>query len=145
MGKVALIEASKLAEIKKFIFFSVLGAGTNAEIPLLDLKLQTEQLLKKSGIDFTVFQCSGFFQGLISQYALPVLESETIWLPGDSAAVAYLDTQDAAKAVVQTLNSLEYDNKTVSLIGEKFWTPAEIVQLCERLSGKTAKFLIYQL
>ena len=47
MGKVALIEASKLAEIKKFIFFSVLGAGTNAEIPLLDLKLQTEQLLRK--------------------------------------------------------------------------------------------------
>ena len=32
-----------------------------------------------------------------------------------------------------------YDKKTVSLIGEKFWTPKEIIQLCERLSGKTAK------
>ena len=26
----------------------------------------------------------------------------------------------------------------MSLIGEKFWTPKEIIQLCERLSGKTA-------
>jgi hypothetical protein len=67
------------------------------------------------------------------------LESETIWLPGDSAPVAYLDTQDAAKIVVQTLNNSDYDNKKVSLIGEKFWTPKEIIQLCERLSGKTAK------
>ena len=38
-----------------------------------------------------------------------------------------------------TLNSSSYDNQKVSLIGEKFWTPKEIIQLCERLSGKTAK------
>jgi uncharacterized protein YbjT (DUF2867 family) len=137
-GKLALIEASKLVGIKKFLYFSVLNASKNSAIPLMDLKLRMEKELEKSGINYTVFQCSGFFQGLISQYALPVLESETIWLPGDSAPVAYLDTQDAAKVVVQTLNNSNYDNKKVSLIGEKFWTPKEIIQLCERLSGKTA-------
>tara|TARA_B100001741_G_C16315363_1_gene487853 strand:- start:125 stop:697 length:573 start_codon:yes stop_codon:yes gene_type:complete len=95
--------------------------------------------LEKSGLKYTIFQCSGFFQGLISQYALPVLENQTIWLPGDSTSTAYIDTQDAAKAVVETLNSDTYTNRSVSLIGEKFWTPKEIIQLCERLSGKTAK------
>jgi len=95
--------------------------------------------LKNSGLNYTIYQCSGFFQGLISQYAVPVLENDTIWLPGDSAPVAYLDTQDAAKAVVQTLNSSTYTSKTVSLIGDKFWTAKEIIELCERLSGKTAK------
>ena len=138
-GKLALLEASKLIGIKKFIYFSILNASKNPSIPLLDLKIRIENELEKSGLNYTIFQCSGFFQGLISQYALPVLESETIWLPGDSAPVAYLDTQDAAKAVVQTLNSSTYDNRKVSLIGEKFWTPKEIIQLCERLSGKTAK------
>ena len=138
-GKLALLEAAKLVGVKRFMYFSVLNASKNPSIPLMDLKLRMESELEKSGLTYTIFQCSGFFQGLISQYALPVLESETIWLPGDSAAVAYLDTQDAAKAVIQTLKSSEYDNKKVSLIGEKFWTPAEIIQLCERLSGKTAK------
>ena len=137
-GKLALIEASKLVGIKKYIYFSVLNASKNPSIPLMALKLEMEKKLQQSGINYTVFQCSGFFQGLISQYALPILENETIWLPGDSAPIAYLDTQDAAKAVVQNLNSSDYDKRIVSLIGEKFWTSKEIVELCERLSGKTA-------
>jgi uncharacterized protein YbjT (DUF2867 family) len=137
-GKLALLEAAKLTKIKKFIYFSLLNASKNPSIPLMDLKLRIENELEKSDLNYTIFQCSGFFQGLISQYALPVLENETIWLPGDSALVAYLDAQDAAKAVISTLNNSFYDKKKVSLIGEKFWSSKEIIQLCERLSGKTA-------
>ena len=98
----------------------------------MDLKLRMEKELEKSGLNYTIFQCSGFFQGLISQYALPVLESETIWLPSDSAPLAYLDTQDAAKAVVLSLNTSSYENKVVSLIGEKFWTSKEIIELSNK-------------
>ena len=138
-GKLALVEASKLASIKKYIYFSVLDAEKNSSIPLLDLKLKLEKVLEKSALNYTVFQCSGFFQGLISQYALPILDNETIWLPGESAPIAYIDTQDAAKAVIQTLKVSTYDSKVVSLVGKKFWTSKEIIELCERLSGKTAK------
>jgi len=138
-GKLALIEAAKLSNLKKYVYFSFLNAAQNQDIPLLDLKSKIEKELENSNLNYTIFQCSGFFQGLISQYALPVLESETIWLSSDSAPVAYLDSQDAAKAVVKSLNLSQYDNQKVSLIGDKFWTPKEIIELCERLSGKTAK------
>ena len=138
-GKIAILEAAKLIKLKKIISFSVLNAAENSSIPLMDLKLKIEQKIAESGIDYTIFQCSGFFQGLISQYALPVLENETIWLQKDAAPTAYLDTQDAAKAVVNCLNNASYNNQSVSLIGEKFWTSKEIIELCERLSGKTAK------
>ena len=125
-GKLALIEAAKLVGIKKFISFYVLNAAKKPSIPLVSLKLKLEKKLAESGLNYTVFQCSGFFQGLISQYALPILENETIWLPSDSAPVAYLDTQDAAKAVVQSLDNVNYDQKIISLIGEKFWTSKEM-------------------
>lgn len=137
-GKLSLIETAKLVGIKKFIYFSVVGAKDNSAIPLVGLKLKIEEELAKSGLNYTVFQCSGFFQGLISEYALPILENETIRIPNDSPAIPYLDTQDAADAIVQTINNSAYDSKTVSLIGEKFWEPKEIIALCERLSGKTA-------
>ena len=138
-GKVALIEAAKLAKIKKFIFFSVLGASTNSSIPLIDLKLKVSSLLKNAPFACTIFQCSGFFQGIINQYAIPVLENKTIWLLGNSSPIAYLDTQDAAISVVNNLTDLEPGTKTSALIGKRFWTSEEIVALCERLSGKTAK------
>jgi len=138
-GKLSLLEASKLVGVKKFISFSALNASKNSSIPLLDLKARMEKELENSDLNYTIFQCSGFFQGLISEYALPVLENQTIWVNSNSAPVAYLDTQDAAKAVVQVLNNSSYNKKTVSLIGEKFWTRQEVIQLCERLSGKVAK------
>merc|ERR1712100_962337 len=102
------------------MYFSVVNAAVNSSIPLMGLKLKIEEEIEKSGLNYTIFQCSGFFQGLISQYALPILENESIWLPTESPPTAYLDTQDAAEAIVQSVNNSAYDKKTVSLIGEKF-------------------------
>ena len=47
-----------------------------------------------------------------------MLENETIWLASESADIAYVDTQDAAKVVVQQLDSDQYKNSTVPLLGE---------------------------
>ena len=138
-GKIALIEAAKVARIKKFIFFSVLNAPNNSNIPLLELKLRVEDKLKESKMDYTIFQCSGFFQGLINQFAIPILEQQTVWLLGNSNPVAYLDTQDAARTVVKSLNENSSLNRTFALIGDKFWTSEEIIDICKRLSGKEAK------
>ena len=136
-GKLALIEAAKVAKVKNFIFFSILGADQNTSLPLVDLKLRIQNYFKSSGLNHTIFKCTGFFQGLINQYAIPILESQTVWLLGNNPPSLYLDTQDAAKIIV----SYAPNNFTVeaALIGKKSWTPEQIVQFCERLSGKESK------
>ena len=134
-GKVALLEASKLANIKKFIFFTFYKSTKNPAVPLLDLKIKFIKALENSGVDYKVFQCEGFFQGLISQYAIPTLEKQTIWLLGGVPPSAYIDTQDAARTVIQSLSK----EKSSNLLGLKYWTPEEIIKLCERLSGQQAK------
>jgi len=138
-GKLALLQAARLCGIKKFVYFSIYIAKNYSSIPLLNLKIRVENEIKKSGLNYTIYQCSGFLQGLIQQYGMRVLDNKTIWLCGNSRSIAYLDAQDVAKIVIHTLNNPEYDNKRVTLLGEKFWTPEEVVQLCERLSGKTAR------
>ena len=138
-GKIALIEAAKLVKVKKFIFFSVLNVDENSTIPLLDLKLKVEKCLQSSNLNYTIFRCDGFFQGLINEYAIPILEKQKVWLLGDSKPVAYIDTQDAAKAVIRSLITSKSDKQQFSLIGSKAWSPKEIIELCERLSGETAQ------
>lgn len=136
-GKIALLEAAKIAEIKKFVAFSSVDAPQNPNIPLLDLKLKLTEALEKSRLNYTVFQCAGFFQGLINQYAIPTLEKQTIWLLGNMYPTAYIDTQDAAKIVINCLKTGD-ESKNYFLVGNKAWTPEEIIQLCERLSGTKA-------
>jgi len=136
-GKIALIEAAKIAKVKNFVFFSFLGSDQSTSLPLVDLKLRIQKYLKKSGLNHTIFKCTGFFQGLINQYAIPILESQTVWLLGNNPPSLYLDTQDAAKIVVSYVTN-DFTSQT-ALIGKKSWTPEQIVQFCERLSGKESK------
>lgn len=137
-GKIALIEAAKVAGIKKFVFFSVLNGAYHANVPLVSLKLKTESYLENSGLNYTIFYLAGFFQGLISQYAIPILEKQPIWTTSESSNVGYIDTQDIAKFALRSLSLEKSKNQKFSLVGNKSWSSEEIIQLCERLSGQSA-------
>jgi len=138
-GKKALLEVAKLANIKRFIFFSFFAIEEKTTIPLLDLKLKFIKLLKDSDVPCTIFQCAGFFQGLINQYAIPILDKQTIWLFDKTIKTPFIDTQDAAKIVVSTLKEKQEKNEQYYLVGQKDWAPEEIIDFCEKLSGEKAK------
>jgi uncharacterized protein YbjT (DUF2867 family) len=136
-GKVALIQAAHAAKVEQFIFFSILDAAKYPHVPLMDIKHCTEKFLVESGLNYTVLQLSGFMQNLIGQYAIPILEEQTVWVAG--GAMAYMNTQDIAKFAVQALTVPETKKQIFPIVGPRAWETMEIVQLCEDLSGQTAK------
>lgn len=139
MGKKVLIEAAQLAKIKRYVFFSFLKGEIYENIPLINLKLEIENELKQSNLNYTIFYLAGFFQGLINQYAIPILDNQSIWMTKESSPIAYMDTQDIAKFTVRSLSLKSAENQSFPLVGPKSWTSQEIIKLCEKLGGKKAK------
>lgn len=138
-GKYILIEAAKRASIRRYIFFSIIHAHKYNEIPLMNFKLKIEQLLDNSGLAYTVFNLPGFFQGLIGQYALPILEKKSVWITKTSTSIRYMDTQDIAKFAIKSLSVKDSTNRVFSLAGYTSWDSTQIIKICEKLSGQRCK------
>ena len=138
-GKIALIDAAKAANIQRFIFFSAQNVEQFENIPLMKLKYGIEKKLEASNVPYTIFRLTGFYQGLIEQYAIPILENLPIWVTNENTYIAYMDTQDIAKFTLRSLQIPQTINQTFFLSGLKGWVSSEIISLCEQLAGQTAK------
>jgi len=138
-GKVALIQAAKTAGVERFIFFSILDAEKYPNVPLMEIKHCTELFLDEAGLNYTILRLCGFMQGLIGQYAIPILEGQAVWITGEASPVAYMDTQDIAKFAVRALSMPETEKQTFPVVGTRAWSADEIINLCERLTGKQAR------
>jgi uncharacterized protein YbjT (DUF2867 family) len=138
-GKLCLIEAAKIANIQRFIFFSTQNIEQFENIPLMKVKNGIEIRLKESGIPYTIFRLTGFYQGLIEQYAIPILENLPIWVTNENTYISYMDTQDIAKFCLRSLQIPQTINQTFFLSGSRGWVSSEIINLCEQLAGQQAK------
>tara|TARA_Y100001970_G_scaffold211126_1_gene257680 strand:- start:3194 stop:4156 length:963 start_codon:yes stop_codon:yes gene_type:complete len=138
-GKLNLFNECEEKDIKRIIFISILLTENFRNVPLMDVKYCTEKLLEKSDFNYTIFQSAAFMQGVISQFAIPILENQAVWVSGTPTKIAYMNTQDMAKIIVASIdNSKTFKNK-LPLVGPKAWDANEIISLCEKYSNRKAK------
>jgi len=138
-GKQNLFAACGRAGVKRVVFLSLLEAASHRSVPLMDIKACSEQWLEASDLDYTILRGAAFMQGLISQFAIPVLESQTVWVSGSPTPIAYMNTQDVARFAVAALDHPETVRRAFPVVGPRAWITGEITQLCERYSGKSAR------
>jgi len=140
-GQQNLFHAMQTSGVNRLIFFSLLKADQHPDVPLMEIKACSEQWLMASDLDYTILRCAAFMQGLISQFAIPVLEGQTVWVSGVPTPIAYMNTQDMARFAVAALTRAETSRKAFPVLGSRAWTTGEITQLCERFSGKEARIV----
>ena len=138
-GKQNLFAACQRAGVKRVVFLSLLDAAKHRDVPLMDIKACTEQWLEASDLDYTILRGVAFMQGLISQFAIPVLENQTVWVSGTPTPIAYMNTQDMARFAVAALERPQTVRQAFPVVGPRAWTTGEITQLCERYTGKDAR------
>ncbi|CAK6697362.1 NAD(P)H-binding protein [Synechococcus sp. CBW1107] len=138
-GKQNLFAACSRAGVKRLVFLSLLDAALHRSVPLMEIKACTEAWLEASEFDYTILRGVAFMQGLISQFAIPVLESQTVWVSGVPTPIAYMNTQDLAAFAVAALERPQTVRKAFPVVGPRAWNTGEITQLCERYSGREAR------
>ena len=138
-GKLNLYNECEDKGIKRVIFLSILLTEQFRNVPLMDVKYCTEKLLEKSNFDYTIFKCAAFMQGVIGQFAIPILDSQAVWMSGTPTKIAYINTQDMARFIVASLANVNTHRLSLPLVGPKAWDANEIIALCERYSKRKAK------
>ena len=128
-GKLNLYNACESKGIKRVIFLSILLTEQFRNVPLMDVKYCTEKLLEKSNFDYTIFKCAAFMQGVISQFAIPILDSQAVWMSGTPTKIAYINTQDTARIIVSSLQNPDTHRISLPLVGPKAWDANEIIAL----------------
>tara|TARA_B100000945_G_scaffold213296_1_gene171815 strand:+ start:298 stop:1260 length:963 start_codon:yes stop_codon:yes gene_type:complete len=138
-GKLNLFNTCESKNIKRVIFLSILLTEQFRNVPLMDIKYCTEKLLEQSSLDYTIFKSAAFMQGVIGQFAIPILDSQAVWMSGTPTKIAYMNTQDMAKIILSSLNNKDTFRLSLPLVGPKAWDANEIITLCEKFSAKKAK------
>ncbi len=138
-GKLNLFNECEENGIKRIIFLSILLTEQFRNVPLMDVKFCTEKLLEQSKFNYTIFKCAAFMQGVIGQFAIPILDSQAVWMSGSPTKIAYINTQDMANIIVSSLENTATFKMSLPLVGPKAWNANEIISICEKYSNKKAK------
>ncbi len=140
-GKLNLFSSCEELGVKRVVFVSLLAAEKFRNVPLMDIKYCTEKLLFDSPLDFTILQGVAFMQGVIGQFAIPILDNQPVWISGNPSDIAYMNTEDMASFAIAALDRDQTIRKSFAVVGPKAWKTSEVIKLCEDISEKKARIL----
>jgi uncharacterized protein YbjT (DUF2867 family) len=142
-GNKNLIDAAVRAGAKKFVFVSF-DANSLPAAPLSDAKVDAEQHLRESGLDYTILHPSYFCESWLGPmlFADPIACTARIYGDGNRK-IRYVTVGDVAELAVQSLTNPAASNAVVTLGGPEEISQREAVAIFEKATGK--KFTVTEL
>ena len=110
----------KRSKIKKIIYFSGLGASKNSLSKYFASKFKSEQIIKKSGIDYTIFRPSYIIgkDDYLTKNIQKQIRNKRIMIPGSGNYLLQpISINDVCKVISIALNSNNFSKKTIDLVG----------------------------
>ena len=135
---IAVIEAAKQADVKQFVYTSILHADTSP-LSLAVEHLATEVNLKASGLAYTILRNGWYTENYTGSAKGAIGAGAFIGCAGDGkiASAARIDYAEAAVAV---LTSESHENKMYELAGDEAYTLTELAAELSRQSRKTIPY-----
>ena len=133
------IEAAQSAKIKHLVKFSGMGAHARSVSELLKLHAETDEILRSSGVPFTILQPNSFHQNMLSSADTIKAQGVFYW-PLKNASQSTVDIRDISAVAAKVFTSSGHEGKTYVITGPEALT---FQQAAEKLSSVLGRKIQY--
>ena len=115
-----IVDVCKKSKIKKIIYFSGLGVSSKSASDYFISKFKAEQLIIKSGLDYTIFRPSYIIgkDDYLTRSFKKQIRKKKILIPGSGKYIIQpISIQDVCHIVNLALQSRNFSNKIIDLVG----------------------------
>lgn len=99
-----------------------------------------EQIVKDSGINYTIVRASWFNQNWSESFFLDPILSGEVALPMSDVLIPFVDANDIAEVVATVLLDDSYNSKTIEVTGPELITFKNIIDIISKTSGRNLNF-----
>jgi len=136
----AFIEAAARAGVRHVVKFSAFGADAGAPGGFAMWHGQAEDLLKASGLAWTMLRPNFFMQNLLGQAKQIASDGVIAQAAGDGRA-SFIDTRDIAAVAARTLTEGGHEGQTYVLTGPEALSYDDVAAKLSRATGREIKYV----
>jgi uncharacterized protein YbjT (DUF2867 family) len=136
----AFIQAAQRAGVKHLVKFSAMAADPRAKIALLRLHGETDDLVRRSGLPFTILQPNSFFQNLLSLADTIKAQGKCYW-PMKDARQSMVDIRDINAIAAKVFTSSGHEGKTYVITGPEALTFEQAAEELSVVLGRRIQYV----
>jgi uncharacterized protein YbjT (DUF2867 family) len=136
------IEAAKQAGVTHIVKLSSPGADKNSQNFISRPNGEVEELLKASGINWTILQPNSFMQNWLGDFSDTIKKERKIYEATGDGKKPYLDTRDIAEVAFVALTKPEnHINKTHLLTGAEAVSYTQVAEAITKAIGDKVEYV----
>jgi uncharacterized protein YbjT (DUF2867 family) len=136
----AFIKAAQSARVKHLVKFSGMGATAASESELLRLHAETDEVLRASGVPFTILQPNSFYQNILSS-ADTIKTQGKFYLPLKHARQSTVDVRDINAVAAKVFTSPGHEGKAYVITGPEALTFDEVAEKLSLVLGRKIDYV----
>ena len=131
--------AAKQAGVRAIVHLSTGDANPSSSVPWARAPWHTDELIKMSGLEYTILHPSAFMQNLI-QFAIPIKRGFFPQTTG-RGAVAWTDTNDIARVAATVLYEGKHGGSEPLITGPVALTSREVAEIFSQVLGRRIRYV----
>jgi uncharacterized protein YbjT (DUF2867 family) len=130
------IRAAVGAGVQHVVFLSIQGVENNRIVP----HYKIEQLLLKTGVDYTFLRAGFFMQNLSTTHRDEIRDRDEIALPVGKAKTSFIDARDIAAVACRALTETGYAGQKYTITGAEALDYDEVAVKLSTVLGRAIRY-----